>query len=82
MRDEQGHLMCWAGINLDISRLKQIETDLSKAKDELARTNANLEHLVQERTAELQELVGELEHFSYTITHDMRAPLRGIRGFA
>ena len=38
--------------------------------------------LVAERTAKLQELVGELEHFSYTITHDMRAPLRAMRGFA
>ncbi len=43
---------------------------------------AELERLVAERTAKLQELVGELEHFSYTITHDMRAPLRAMQGFA
>jgi PAS domain S-box-containing protein len=43
---------------------------------------AELERLVTERTAKLRELVGELEHFSYTITHDMRAPLRAMRGFA
>lgn len=42
---------------------------------------AELERLVAERTARLQELVGELEHFSYTITHDMRAPLRAMKGF-
>lgn len=41
-----------------------------------------LERLVEERTARLQDLVGELEHFSYTITHDMRAPLRSMRGFS
>jgi signal transduction histidine kinase len=41
-----------------------------------------LEKLVAERTAKLQELVGELEHFSYTITHDMRSPLRAMTGFA
>ena len=41
-----------------------------------------LELLVAERTAKLQEMVSELEHFSYTITHDMRAPLRAMRGFA
>lgn len=43
---------------------------------------AQLEQLVQERTARLRELVGELEHFSYSITHDMRAPLRGMIGYA
>ncbi len=42
---------------------------------------AALERLVAERTAKLQEMIGELEHFSYTITHDMRAPLRAMQGF-
>lgn len=41
-----------------------------------------LQRLVDERTAKLQDLVGELEHFSYTITHDLKAPLRAMRGFA
>jgi signal transduction histidine kinase len=40
-----------------------------------------LERLVAERTAKLEELVAELEHFSYTITHDMRAPLRAMKGY-
>jgi DNA-binding response OmpR family regulator len=43
---------------------------------------SELERLVRERTAKLQEAMGELEHFSYTITHDMRAPLRALQGFA
>jgi PAS domain S-box-containing protein len=82
VRNERAEITRWAGINLDISRLKQTEGDLRNAKDELAKTNANLERLVADRTAKLEELVGELEHFSYTITHDMRAPLRGMQGFA
>lgn len=41
-----------------------------------------LERLVSERTARLQELVNELEHFSYSITHDLRAPLRAMASFA
>lgn len=41
-----------------------------------------LESLVKERTAQLREMVNELQHFSYTITHDMRAPLRSLQGFA
>jgi signal transduction histidine kinase len=48
----------------------------------LTKANASLERLVRERTAKLQEMVDELEHFSYTITHDMRAPLRAMQGFA
>jgi PAS domain S-box-containing protein len=43
---------------------------------------AELERLVAERTARLQEMVGELEHFSYTITHDLKSPLRAMQGFA
>jgi PAS domain S-box-containing protein len=43
---------------------------------------ASLEQVVAERTARLQEMVAELEHFFYTITHDMRAPLRAMRGLA
>ncbi|MGO8679225.1 MAG: ATP-binding protein [Limisphaerales bacterium] len=64
--------------------LERIRTQeaLAKAKEELARTNTQLERLVRERTAELRDTVGELEHFSYSITHDMRAPLRAMQGFS
>jgi signal transduction histidine kinase len=55
---------------------------LEAARDALARNNVDLERLVQERTGKLREMVEELEHFSYTITHDMRAPLRAMQGFA
>jgi signal transduction histidine kinase len=41
-----------------------------------------LEQRVAERTARLQETIGDLEHFSYSITHDMRAPLRAMQGFS
>lgn len=53
-----------------------------RLQEELALANTRLEQQVLERTASLQEMVNELEHFSYTITHDMRAPLRSMRGFA
>lgn len=49
---------------------------------ELRRSNARLDELVRERTTALQASLNELEHFSYTITHDLRAPLRAMQGFA
>lgn len=56
-------------------------TERRRAEEVLARGKADLELQVAERTRELQELIGELEHFSYTITHDMRAPLRAMQGY-
>ncbi len=53
-----------------------------RAQEALLQSREELERLVQERTGKLQEAVGELEHFSYTITHDMRAPLRAMRGYS
>jgi signal transduction histidine kinase len=40
------------------------------------------EAVVRQRTAKLQETIGELEAFSYSISHDMRAPLRAMQGYA
>ncbi len=65
----------------DFIKHTKTEEALRQARDELARANKDLEQKVQDRTAQLQEMVGELEHFSYTITHDMRAPLRAMQGF-
>jgi PAS domain S-box-containing protein len=48
----------------------------------LERSKEELERLVGERTTKLKEMVEELEHVSYAITHDMRAPLRAMSAFA
>jgi PAS domain S-box-containing protein len=55
---------------------------LSDAKEQLREHAESLEQVVDERTAKLQEAVGDLEHFSYTLSHDMRAPLRTIISFS
>jgi PAS domain S-box-containing protein len=76
--DPDGKFAGYIGSCVDITERRQIEEKVRETEHE---TKLHLETLVQERTAELQEIIAELEHFSYTITHDMRAPLRSMQGF-
>lgn len=54
---------------------------LQKAREELSSHAQNLERRVEERTLRLQETVTELETFTYTLAHDLKAPVRGMIGY-
>lgn len=73
--DSHGQITEWFGAAADITERKEAQASLQRHAEQL-------EKVVAERTAQLRETISELEAFSYSLSHDMRAPLRAIRGFA
>jgi PAS domain S-box-containing protein len=72
---------CVVGMGVDITERRRSEEALRQARDELSRHARDLERLVKERTAHLEQSLGSLEGILYHVAHDLRAPLRAMHGF-
>jgi PAS domain S-box-containing protein len=82
IRDSDGVIIGASKIARDITPAKLAQEALHAAREELAKANAELEARVKARTDSLREAVAQMHEFSYTVSHDLRGPVRAMQGYA
>jgi len=78
---ENGQIFGFQAVARDITERVIAEEAMKRSDEEVRKLNAELEQRVAERTAQLENANKELEAFSYSVSHDLRAPLLTINGF-
>lgn len=82
IRDINGTVIGASKIARNVTEQEKARTDLEQARAQLAAANADLEKRVAERTAALNEALTQMQEFSYTVSHDLRSPVRAMQGYA
>ncbi|HEX4120836.1 MAG TPA: PAS domain S-box protein [Verrucomicrobiae bacterium] len=82
IKGRDGKIVGASKIARDITDRKQADRALHDVRQQLAKANEDLERRIEERTASLREAISHLQEFSYSVSHDLRAPVRAMHGYA
>jgi len=82
LRDAGGRLAGYVGTVADFTPRKEAEAELWRAQAQLQAHADELEKGIAERTASLREAIAQMEEFSYSVSHDLRSPLRAMNAYA